>query len=181
MIVDLKNMIEPQCLPGNKYGDVQIRGFASKIEQHATKLAANFHIAEQWNPRLTSKPSFEIQQHNLLKAILVCMDLLEAYRVLIESESDMSGSKLVFEVLGHMKRYAMKGVKNFVVDKLRMAVTKDAWYGTIDGKKIDYLVNLLARCEEMNFCHIKETGKDKKLWMVLINPALRDFTISKAE
>lgn len=181
MIVDLKNQIEPQCQSGNKYGDDQIRGFASKIEQHATKLAANFHIAEQWNPRVTSKPSFEIQEHNLLKAILVCMDLLDAYKTLIESESDMSGTKLVLEVIGHMKRYAQKGVKSFTIDKLRMAVTKEAWYNAIDGKKIDFLANLLARAEEMNFCHVKETGRDKKNWQVLINPALRDFLISRSE
>lgn len=181
MIVDLKNQIEPMCQSGNRYGDDQIRGFASKIEQHVTKLAANFHIAEQWNPRVTGKPSFVIQEHNLLKAILVCMDLLDAYKTLIESESDMSGTKLVLEVIGHMKRYTMKGVKSFTIDKLRMAVTKEAWYNAIDGKKIDFLANLLARAEEMNFCHVKDTGKDKKQWQVLINPALKNFTISAGE
>lgn len=181
MIVDLKNMVEPQCRPGSKYGDSQIRGFASKIEQHITKLAANFHIAEQWNPLTTSKPSFEIQESNLTKAMLVCMDLLDSYKVLIESASTMSASQLVVEIIGHMKNYSMKGIKNFNVDKLRMAVMKDAWYATVDGKKIDFLINLLTRCEEMNFCHIKETGKDKKQWQVLINPALRQFTIQKGE
>jgi hypothetical protein len=33
----------------------------------------------------------------------------------------------------------------------------------------------------MNFCHVKETGKDKKQWMVLINPALREFTIARGD
>lgn len=181
MIVDLKNMVEPQCRPGAKYGDSQIRGFASKIEQHITKLAANFHIAEQWNPANNSKPSFEIQERNLTKAMLVCMDLLDSYKVLIESASTMSASKLVIEIIGHMKNYSMKGIKNFSVDKLRMAVMKDAWYSGIEGKKVDFLIALLTRCEEMNFCHIKETGKDKKQWQVLINPALRQFTIQKGE
>lgn len=181
MIVDLKNMVEPQCRPGAKYGDSQIRGFASKIEQHITKLAANFHIAEQWNPANSSKPSFEIQERNLTKAMLVCMDLLDSYKVLIESASTMSASKLVIEIIGHMKNYSMKGIKNFNVDKLRMAVMKDAWYANIEGKKVDFLIALLTRCEEMNFCHIKETGKDKKQWQVLINPALRQFTIQKGE
>lgn len=181
MIVDLKNIVEPNCRPGTKYGDDQIRGFASKIEQHIAKLAANFHIAEQWNPDFTSRPSFEIQQHSLTKAMLVCMDLLDSYKVLIESASTMSATRLVVEVIGHMKNYAVKGVKAFSLDKLRLAVTKDAWYKTIEGKKIDYLLNLLTRCEEMNFCHIKEVGKDKKQWMVLINPALREFTISRDE
>lgn len=181
IIVDLKNQIEPQCQSGNRYGDEQIRGFASKIEQHATKLAANLHIAEQWNPRTTKKPSFVIQQHNLVKAILVCMDLLDAYKTLIERESDMSGTKLVLEVIGHMKRYAMKDVRSFTIDKLRMAVTKEAWYNAIDGKKIDFLANLLSRAEEMNFCHVKENGKDKKQWQVLINPALRTYTIPSGE
>lgn len=181
MIVDLKNDVEPQCRPGAKYGDEQIKGFASKIEQHIAKLAANFHIAEQWNPAVTSTPSFEIQQHNLTKAMIVCMDLLDSYKVLIESASTMSASKLVVEIIGHMKTYALKGVKNFTLDKLRMAVMKDAWYAGIEGKKVDFLINLLARCEEMNFCHIKETGKDKKSWQVLINPALKGYTISKGE
>lgn len=181
MIVDLKNDVEPQCRPGAKYGDEQIKGFASKIEQHIAKLAANFHIAEQWNPAVTSTPSFEIQQHNLTKAMIVCMDLLDSYKVLIESASTMSASKLVIEIIGHMKTYALKGVKNFTLDKLRMAVMKDAWYAGIEGKKVDFLINLLARCEEMNFCHIKETGKDKKSWQVLINPALKSYTISKGE
>lgn len=181
MIVDLKNIVEPNCRPGTKYGDDQIRGFASKIEQHIAKLAANFHIAEQWNPDFTSRPSFEIQQHNLTKAMLVCMDLLDSYKVLIESASTMSATRLVVEIIGHMKNYAMKGVKAFSMDKLRLAVTKDAWYKTIEGKKIDYLLNLITRCEEMNFCHIKEVGKDKKQWMILINPALREFTISRDE
>ena len=58
---------------------------------------------------------------------------------------------------------------------------KDAWYASIEGKKIDFLITLLARCEEMNFCHIKETGKDKKQWQVMINPALRDFIIQRGE
>lgn len=181
MIVDLKNMVEPQCRAGNKYGDDQIKGFASKIEQHIVKLAANFHIAEQWNPAVTSRPLREIQVASLTKAMLVCMDLLDSYKVLIESASTMSASHLVLEVIGHMKIYASKGVKNFTVDKLRMAVTKSAWYKDIDGKKIEYLVNLLTRCEEMNFCHIKETGKDKKQWQVMINPALRDFVIQKGD
>lgn len=181
MIVELKNMVEPQCRAGNKYGDDQIKGFASKIEQHIVKMAANFHIAEQWNPAVTSNPSREIQIHNLTKAILVCMDLLDSYKVLIESVSTMSASHLVIEVLGHMKNYAMAGVKAFSVDKLRLSVTKSAWYKGIDGKKIDYLVNLLTRCEEMNFCHIKETGKDKKQWQVLINPAMATFTVSRGE
>lgn len=181
MIVDLKNMIEPDCRAGAKYGDDQIRGFASKIEQHIAKLAANFHIAEQWNPRITGSPSFEIQEHNLTKAMLVCMDLLDSYKVLIESASSMSASKLVIEIIGHMKNYAMKGVKSFALDKIRLSVSKEAWFKTIEGKKIDYLLNLLTRCEEMNFCHIKEVGKDKKQWMVLINPALREFTISRDE
>lgn len=181
MIVDLKNMVEPNCRPGTKYGDDQIRGFASKIEQHIAKLAANFHIAEQWNPDFTSRPSFEIQQHNLTKAMLVCMDLLDSYKVLIESASTMSATRLVVEIIGHMKNYSMKGVKAFSLDKLRLAVTKDAWYKSVEGKKMDYLVNLLTRCEEMNFCHIKEVGKDKKQWMILINPALREFTISRDE
>lgn len=181
MIVDLKNMVEPQCRPGAKYGDSQIRGFASKIEQHITKLAANFHIAEQWNPANNSKPSFEIQERNLTKAMLVCMDLLDSYKVLIESASTMSASKLVIEIIGRMKNYSMNGIKNFSVDKLRMAVMKDAWYANIEGKKVDFLIALLTRCEEMNFCHIKETGKDKKQWQVLINPALRQFTIQKGE
>lgn len=181
MIVDLKNMVEPQCRPGAKYGDSQIRGFASKIEQHIVKLAANFHIAEQWNPANGSRPSFEIQESNLTKAMLVCMDLLDSYKVLIESASTMSASKLVIEIIGHMKNYALKGIKNFNIDKLRMAVMKDAWYASIEGKKIDFLITLLARCEEMNFCHIKETGKDKKQWQVMINPALRDFVIQKGE
>jgi len=181
MIVDLKNMVEPQCRPGAKYGDSQIRGFASKIEQHITKLAANFHIAEQWNPAHGNNPSFEIQEHNLTKAMRVCMDLLDSYKVLIESASTMSASQLVIEVIGHMKNYALKGVKNFSIDKLRMVVMKDAWYAGIEGKKVDFLINLLTRCEEMNFCHIKETGKDKKNWQVLINPALRHFTIQKGE
>lgn len=181
MIVDLKNMIEPNCRAGTKYGDDQIRGFASKIEQHIAKLAANFHIAEQWNPGVTGSPSFEIQEHNLTKAMRVCMDLLDSYKVLIESASTMSASKLVLEVIGHMKNYALKGVKSFPLDKLRLSVAKEAWFKAIDGKKIDYLINLLARCEEMNFCHIKEIGKDKKQWMVLINPALREFTISRDE
>ncbi len=181
MIVDLKNMVEPQCRAGNKYGDDQIKGFASKIEQHIVKLAANFHIAEQWNPSVTSNPSREIQVPSLTKAMIVCMDLLDSYKVLIESASTMSASHLVIEVLGHMKNYAKHGVKSFSVDKLRLSVTKAAWYKEIDGKKIDYLVNLLTRCEEMNFCHIKETGKDKKQWQVLINPAMQDFTISRSE
>lgn len=181
MIVDLKNMVEPQCRAGNKYGDDQIKGFASKIEQHIVKLAANFHIAEQWNPAVTSNPSREIQVHSLTKAMLVCMDLLDSYKVLIESASTMSASHLVIEVLGHMKNYANHGVKAFSVDKLRLSVTKSAWYKGIDGKKIDYLVNLLTRCEEMNFCHIKEVGKDKKQWQVLINPAMATFTIAKGE
>lgn len=181
MIVDLKNMVEPNCRPGTKYGDDQIRGFASKIEQHIAKLAANFHIAEQWNPDFTSRPSFEIQQHNLTKAMRVCMDLLDSYKVLIESASTMSATRLVVEIVGHMKNYATKGVKAFAMDKLRLAVTKDAWYKSVEGKKIDYLLNLLTRCEEMNFCHIKEVGKDKKQWMVLINPALREFTIARDE
>lgn len=181
MIVDLKNIVEPNCRPGMKYGDDQIRGFASKIEQHIAKLAANFHIAEQWNPAVTGSPSFEIQQHNLTKAMLVCMDLLDSYKVLIESASTMSGSKLVIEVIGHMKNYVGKGIKAFPIDKLRLSVAKEAWCKAIEGKKIDYLLNLLTRCEEMNFCHIKEIGKDKKQWMVLINPALRDFTISRDE
>lgn len=181
MIVDLKNMVEPQCRPGAKYGDSQIRGFASKIEQHITKLAANFHIAEQWSPAVTSKPSFEIQERNLTKAMLVCMDLLDSYKVLIESASTMSASQLVIEIIGHMKNYSLKGVKHFSVDKLRMAVMKEAWYSSIEGKKIDFLLNLLTRCEEMNFCHIKETGKDKKSWQVLINPALRQFTIQRGD
>lgn len=181
MIVDLKNDVEPQCRPGAKYGDEQIKGFASKIEQHIAKLAANFHIAEQWNPAVTSTPSFEIQQHNLTKAMIVCMDLLDSYKVLIESASTMSASKLVIEIIGHMKTYALKGVKNFTLDKLRMAVMKDSWYAGIEGKKVDFLINLLMRCEEMNFCHIKETGKDKKSWQVLINPALKSYTISKGE
>lgn len=181
MIVDLKNHIEPQCQSGKKYGDDQIRGFASKIEQHVTKLAANFHIAEQWNPRLTSKPSFEIQAHNLNKAMIICMDLLDSYKSMMESASTMSGSKVVIEVIAIMKRWAVKGVKNFTLDKLRLAVTKEAWYGAIDGKKIDYLENLVLRAEEMNFCHLKEGGKDKKHWQVLINPALKDFTVAKED
>lgn len=178
MIVDLKNDIEPQCRPGAKYGDQQIRGFASKIEQHIAKLAGNFHIAEQWNPLVTRTPNKEIQVHNLSKAMIVCMDLLDSYKALIENESSMSASKLVLEVIGHMKGYALKGVKAFPVDKLRLSVMKEAWYGAIEGKKVDFLINLLARCEEMNFCHVKEIGKDKKSWQVLINPALRNFTIS---
>lgn len=181
MIVDLKNTVEPQCRAGNKYGDEQIKGFASKIEQHIAKLAANFHIAEQWNPDQVSRPSFEIQAPNLTKAMLVCMDLLDSYKVLIESASTMSASKLVIEVIGHMKTYALKGVKVFPIEKLRLSIAKEAWYKGIDGKKIDFIINLLTRCEEMNFCHIKETGKDKKQWMVLINPALRDFLIAKEE
>lgn len=181
MIVDLKNDIEPQCRPGAKYGDTQIRGFASKIEQHISKLAANFHIAEQWNPMVTRTPSKEIQAHNLVKAMIVCMDLLDSYKALIENESSMSASKLVLEVIGHMKGYALKGVKAFPVDKLRLSVMKEAWYGAIEGKKVDFLINLLTRCEEMNFCHIKEIGKDKKTWQVLINPALRNFTISMGD
>lgn len=181
MIVDLKNMVEPQCRAGNKYGDDQIKGFASKIEQHIVKLAANFHISEQWNPAVTGKPCKEIQVSSLTKSMIVCMDLLDSYKVLIESASTMSASSVSIEVIGHMKNYAMRGVKAFAVDKMRLSVTKEAWYKGIDGKKIDYLVNLLMRCEEMNFCHIKETGKDKKQWQVLINPALRDFTISKGE
>jgi hypothetical protein len=181
MIVDLKNDIEPQCRPGAKYGDPQIRGFASKIEQHISKLAGNFHIAEQWNPMVTRTPSKEIQVHNLSKAMIVCMDLLDSYKALIENESSMSASKLVLEVIGHMKGYALKGVKAFPVDKLRLSVMKEAWYGAIEGKKVDFLINLLARCEEMNFCHVKEIGKDKKSWQVLINPALRNFTIAMGD
>lgn len=181
MIVDLKNVVEPQCRAGNKYGDEQIKGFASKIEQHIAKLAANFHIAEQWNPDRVSKPSFEIQQHNLTKAMLVCMDLLDSYKVLIESASTMSASKLVIEVIGHMKNYALKGVRAFSLEKMRLSVSKEAWYKGIEGKKIEFVINLLIRCEEMNFCHIKEVGKDKKQWMVLINPALRDFVLAKEE
>lgn len=181
MIVELKNMVEPQCRAGNKYGDEQIKGFASKIEQHIAKLAANFHIAEQWDPRLTHRPSFEIQQQNLTKAMLVCMDLLDSYRALIESASTMSASSVVVEIIGHMKNYALKGVKAFPIEKMRLSVAKEAWYKTIDGKKVDYLINLLTRCEEMNFCHLKEVGKDKKNWMVLINPALRDYLIVKEE
>jgi len=178
MIVDLKNLVEPQCRPGAKYGDTQIKGFASKIQQHVIKMAANFHIAEQWNPKITKSPSFEIQEPHLLKAMRICMDLLDSYKVLIESESDMSASKLVVFIIGVMKGYALKGTKNFNLDKLRLSVTKESWYGAIEGKKIDFLLNLLTRCEEMNFCHIKETGKDKKHWQVLINPALKTFTIS---
>lgn len=181
MIVDLKNDIEPQCRPGAKYGDSQIRGFASKIEQHIAKLAANFHIAEQWNPKVTHSPSREIQRSNLVKAMVVCMDLLDSYKALIENESSMSASKLVLEVIGHMKGYALKGVRAFPVDKLRLSVMKEAWYGAIEGKKVDFLINLLTRCEEMNFCHLKEIGKDKKSWQVLINPALRNFTISMGD
>lgn len=181
MMVDLKNIIEPQCRPGSKYGDEQIRGFASKIEQHITKLAAIFHIAEQWNPAVTPKPKFEIQAHSLNKAMIVCMDLLDSYRSLIESASSMSGSKLVIEVIAVMKRYALKGHSTFTVDKLRMAVSKDAWFTSVEGKKVEFLVNLLLRAEEMNFCHVKEGGKDKKKWHVLINPALRDFVIKEAE
>ena len=181
MIVDLKNDIEPQCRPGAKYGDPQIRGFASKIEQHIAKMAANFHIAEQWDPGFTHNPSREIQTSKLVKAMVICMDLLDSYKALIESESSMSASKLVLEVTGHMKAYALKGVRAFPVDKLRLSVMKEAWYGAIDGKKIDFLVALLARCEEMNVCHVKETGKDKKAWQVLINPALRNFTIQNGD
>ena len=181
MMVDLKNIIEPQCKPGSKYGDEQIRGFASKIEQHITKLSAIFHIAEQWNPAVTAKPKFEIQAHSLNKAMIVCMDLLDSYRTLIESASTMSGSKLVLEVIAVMKRYALKGHATFTVDKLRMAVSKDAWFTSVEGKKIEFLVNLLLRAEEMNFCHVKEGGKDKKKWHVLINPALRDFVIKEGE
>lgn len=181
MIVDLKNDIEPQCRAGNKYGDEQIKGFASKIEQHIAKLAANFHIAEQWNPAVTKKPSFEIQAHNLTKAILVCMDMLDSYKSLIESASDMSSSNVIKKIIIHMKNYALKGIKSFSVDKLRMVVTKEPWYNAIEGKKIDYLLNLLSRCESMNCCHLKEIGKDKKQWQVMINPELRDFPISKEE
>lgn len=181
MIIALKNLIEPQCKPGAKYGDPQIKGFASKIQQHVIKLAANFHISEQWNPRLTKKPQFEIQEHHLHKAMLVCMDLLDSYKTLIEAESDMSASKLVVQVIAIMKGYAIKGVKNFTLDKLRLSVMKEPWYACIEGKKVDFLVNLLARAEEMNFCHVKDTGKDKKHWQVLINPALKTFTVSKGE
>lgn len=181
MIVDLKNSVEPQCRPGSKYGDDQIRGFASKIEQHITKLAAVFHIAEQWNPKVTARPRFEIQSHNLIKSMKVCMDLLDSYCTLIESASESGGSKLVLEVVALMKRYAVKGLKSFTVDKMRMAVSKEAWYMAIDGRKIDYLVNLLLRCEEMNFCHVKEGGPDKKKWHVLINPALKDFLVKGEE
>lgn len=181
LLVDLKNMIEPQSRSGMKYGDDQIRGFASKIDQHIVKLAANFHIAEQWNPKVTSKPSFEIQANNLTKAMLVCMDLLESYKTMIESASSFSGSKLVLEIIGTMKLWSTKGCTNFKMEKLRLAVAKQAWYSTIDGKKIDYLVNLIRRAEEMNFCHLKEDGLDKKKWHVLINPALRDFTIAVGE
>lgn len=181
MIVELKNTVEPQCRAGNKYGDGQIRGFASKIEQHITKMAAVFHIAEQWNPRLTANPSFEIQEASLLKAMRVCMDLLDSYRTLIESASTVGGSKLVLEIIAVMKRYALKGVSVFTVDKLRMAVSKDAWFAAVEGKKVEFLVNLLLRAEEMNFCHVKEGGKDKKKWHVMINPALRDFVIKEGE
>lgn len=181
MIVDLKNTVEPLCRAGNKYGDEQIKGFASKIEQHIVKLAANFHIAEQWNPSFTSSPSREIQTHNLTKAMLVCMDLLDSYKTLIESASTLSASNVCLEVIGHMKNYAIKGIKAFTVDKLRLSVAKEAWWKAVDGKKIDYLINLLASAESMNFCHVKEVGKDKKQWMVLINPALIEFTIAREE
>lgn len=181
MLVDLKNLIEPQCRSGSKYGDEQIKGFASKIEQHVTKMAAIFHICEQWNPKVTSRPQREIQAASLTKSMLVCMDLLDSYRTLIESASTMGGSKLVLEVIGVMKRYATKGHKFFTVDKLRMAVHKEPWFLAAEGKKVDFLVNLLLRAEEMNFCHVKEGGKDKKKWPVLINPMLRDFVVKSEE
>lgn len=181
MLVDLKNIVEPQCRSGSKYGDEQIKGFASKIEQHVTKMAAIYHIAEQWNPKKVSKPKFEIQSSSLHKSMLVCMDLLDSYRTLIESASTMGGSKLVLEVIGLMKRYSMKGHEFFTVDKMRMAVQKEAWFASAEGKKVDFLVNLLLRAEEMNFCHVKESGKDKKKWPVLINPMLRDFVVKGEE
>lgn len=181
MIVELKNDVEPSCRAGNKYGDDQIKGFASKIEQHIVKLAANFHIAEQWNRAVTSNPSREIQVASLTKAMIVCMDLLDSYKLLIESASTLSASGACLDVIGHMKGYALKDVKAFTVDKVRLAVTKSAWWNMVEGKKIDYLVNLLMRAESMNFCHLKETGKDKKQWLVLINPALKDFVISRED
>ena len=58
---------------------------------------------------------------------------------------------------------------------------EEAWLKEAEGKKIDFLLNLLTRAEQMNFCHIKEDGKDKKKWNVLINPALKDFVIKGDE
>lgn len=179
MLIDLKNDIEPKCRHGALYGDQQMRGFASKIEQHVTKMAAIYHIAEQW--AVNGKRELEVQEHNLHRAILVCMDLLESYRVLISSASEFDGEKALLEVVAIMKVYAIKGIKHFKIDKLRLSCAKESWYGIIEGKKIDYIVNLLLRAEEMNFCHVKETGRDKKSWIVLINPALADFKIEAGE
>lgn len=181
MIVDLKNINEEKIRPGNEYGDSQVKGFVSKIEQHVLKMAAVIHVSDQWNPLYVSRPATEIQEGTLVKAMKICMDLTESYKTLIESATATGASKLVLEVLAIMKRYAMNSKKSFTVDKLRMAVKKEAWFLGIEGNKLDYLVNLMRRCEGMNFCHVKEEGKDKKKWYVLINPALKEFVIKGDE
>lgn len=177
MLIDLKNDIEVQERPGAKYGGDQIRGFASKMEQHITKVAGLLHIAEQFGDRNHEKPSMVIDSETMHKAILVCMDLLESYRVLVESYTAAGGAKPIIEVMGALKHYvANKGLTHVSINKMRLYFSKHDWFKGVE-KKTEFLANILARCETMNICHVKEIGANKAKWVALLNPQLANFTI----
>lgn len=179
IIEDIECEIEPLLRPGATYGSEQLRGAASKLTQQALKIAANIHIAQHWSGK-RARPNYEMDPATLIKGFSIARQMLESQRQLIDVYSSKSAAKPAIELAALLVGYARNGDKHVKFSRITSSVNKRDWYIRADDKA-EFIINMLRRCEALNFCYIKEVGANKSKWVVLVNPMLADFNPLKEE
>lgn len=172
LILDMRDVMEPELACGAKYGDERVRGAAAKIDKRVIQMAAVFHIADYWLPG--KKKIMDIEDRNILKAMKICMDNLNSFVSVTNAYSSETGGKAAMVMSGKLAGYAKKGGTHITVRKIRDNVKNVTIFKEAENQ-MDFIINLLRRCELMNFCVIRECSKNKSKWVVLLNPELKSY------
>lgn len=173
MLRTLKQTLEPDISAGAKYGSEQIRGSAAKVAQQAIKIASNLHIAHHWSGK-SPRYVMELEPRFLLKGINIAMAMLDSYKELVDAYSGDSSSRAAVDVATLLLGYAKKGDRHVFIKRIVSSVNRKEWYIRAENKN-DFVLNLIKRCENLNFCMIRQVGGDKAKWPILVNPLLAEF------
>lgn len=164
-IARIRDAIEPQLVPGQRYGYPMVQGFMAKVERHITGLACLLHIANEWAPGGQRDECIKLGV--VKQAAELFRKLCESTIASIEARSAGSGraemSTVYNKFCNHVER---KRMFFMTYRELRDAVKKEAAFRGIKDLTSHLREITLRRMAEQGICLPVKSG-------IYINPNVR--------